>query len=869
MSLAYWDAVFNNLKDVMEDKLAADASRISPIDVSLKEKALFPAYATDASSISRCYLYARNRVLAMFISNPLTYLRVEDVRKQLDFLPVSMVQDAYNFCLRQRLINFGLVNISPQLPINGQKRRPKIVIIGSGIAGLSTALELQTLFHNRPDISPDITILEGRQRSGGRIYTFPLLSKPMSTLGLDDGVREPACVELAAQIVTGFGRGNPLAVILRSQLGVELHYTRGRGPEDCPLYDYDGARVNDDKDKEIELLFNACLEKACQTILLDDGTPQLTNDDRDTIRSTQHGVEAPSLGAMIQYWLERDPKFRYMTHTDHRLFSWHVAHLEFANATTLESLSLHHWDQDDEYGFTGFHAMIKGGFSQLPVSYVERLKESIHYNKTVDKISWKDAGMVDVSCTDGTILECDAVVVTAPLGSLKSGMIEFEPPLSICASHKAAAITNLGFGLLNKVIMVFPRQFWRTDIDSFGYLNEAVSHSPEEYSRSRGISFHIWNWTNINGMPVLVAFISGKAALELEQVSDQVIVEKLMNILTAIHRDQAPIPKPIESVITRWSKDPYARGSYSSISPRATGQDYDHMAATIAGKIFWAGEHTNRQYPASVHGALLSGMRVATSIADIMMASIRPAWMGEPKRVLGNASSCPRPDCGVDLPPHISVFSHLQDHVKQEQQAHQQQRAPEAMKPRNEFVKSPIQIKLETLQRRSITKIDTSAPPTIKLTQPKPRQSDKVEAPRPTVKLSEPRPTSKHSSDKIDKLALRQISLATEPRSRQSTDPIPNIPTPPASYNHVKCENDVSKSNGVHESNQNNGSRKVSGRGDMPVTNGATANGRSSTTSPTSTVRKGPDSDADSVVVKVPKRARLVWNDEDHGGRRN
>ena len=39
-------------------------------------------------------------------------------------------------------------------------------------------------------------------------------------------------------------------------------------------------------------------------------------------------------------------------------------------------------------------------------------------------------------------------------------------------------------------------------------------------------------------------------------------------------------------------------------------------AAGVMPRLFFAGEHTIRQYPATVHGAFLSGMREAGRIAD-------------------------------------------------------------------------------------------------------------------------------------------------------------------------------------------------------------------------------------------------------------
>lgn len=94
------------------------------------------------------------------------------------------------------------------------------------------------------------------------------------------------------------------------------------------------------------------------------------------------------------------------------------------------------------------------------------------------------------------------------------------------------------------------------------------------------------------------------------------------------------MPTPKETVVTRWRADPWSKGSYSYVSTGASGNDYDILATPIipgnpanTGKppndllknpprIFFGGEHTIRNYPATVHGALLSGLREAGRIAD-------------------------------------------------------------------------------------------------------------------------------------------------------------------------------------------------------------------------------------------------------------
>ena len=42
---------------------------------------------------------------------------------------------------------------------------------------------------------------------------------------------------------------------------------------------------------------------------------------------------------------------------------------------------------------------------------------------------------------------------------------------------------------------------------------------------------------------------------------------------------------------------------------------------TSSPRVFFAGEHTIRNYPATVHGAFLSGLREAGRIADIFLGA--------------------------------------------------------------------------------------------------------------------------------------------------------------------------------------------------------------------------------------------------------
>jgi len=76
------------------------------------------------------------------------------------------------------------------------------------------------------------------------------------------------------------------------------------------------------------------------------------------------------------------------------------------------------------------------------------------------------------------------------------------------------------------------------------------------------------------------------------------------------------IPEPTGVLITRWSKDPWALGSYSYLAKGSTSADRVALREPIANKLFFAGEATHGTYPATVHGAFMSGNRTAGAIPD-------------------------------------------------------------------------------------------------------------------------------------------------------------------------------------------------------------------------------------------------------------
>lgn len=75
------------------------------------------------------------------------------------------------------------------------------------------------------------------------------------------------------------------------------------------------------------------------------------------------------------------------------------------------------------------------------------------------------------------------------------------------------------------------------------------------------------------------------------------------------------VPRPKGHAISSWQSDPYARGSYSYVAVGASDKDYVALAEPLSGgRLAFAGEHCCKEYPDSVGGAMITGLRAAVTV---------------------------------------------------------------------------------------------------------------------------------------------------------------------------------------------------------------------------------------------------------------
>lgn len=289
-----------------------------------------------------------------------------------------------------------------------------------------------------------------------------------------------------------------------------------------------------------------------------------------------------------------------------RLLRWHIANLEYACASDISNVSLRHWDQDDPYAFSGEHVLLKTGYMPLVDGLVHGIERNISFGSKVIAVKYPDGPghvRVDVQTSEENIssLEFDSVVVSVPLGVLKRKSISFHPPLP---KSKQEAIARLGFGGLMKVAMEFESQFWIKP-DMFGALRESVP--------KRGEFYFFWNLAPSTGSPILVAVVAEPVAPVLENLPDATIKDEALKVL---RRRYPEATEPIAYSVSRWSQDELCGGAYTYIPVGSSGEDYDLIAAPVGKSIFFAGEHTCKQYPTTCASAIISGLREVHRILE-------------------------------------------------------------------------------------------------------------------------------------------------------------------------------------------------------------------------------------------------------------
>ncbi|KAG7349569.1 polyamine oxidase [Nitzschia inconspicua] len=427
--------------------------------------------------------------------------------------------------------------------------------------------------------------MEARDRLGGRTYTLvdedeqqqrqeneSMTANNTSTPSKSHSIH----IDMGATWVHGGKQsGQPIAV-LANAMGYKL---MNDNTEDERLYDLDARKfISPQKMEQAHQSFEATLKKAKKH------AKSVESRQKQDI-SIQQALES------VNPVIVQDPLQQYL------IRQW----LEFDFGGTADTISGAHFDEDSE--FHGADSIPSQGYKPI----VERLANGldIQLETQVSTIEYDTKGVR--LFTNRGIYEAKRVVCTIPLGVLKSGAVSFQPGLS---ESKQRAINRLGWGVVNKVALLFKKVFWPPKQSGFGVVSTETPFCQ-----------YILNKYPFTQVPMLEAYIVGKQAQRMADLSDEEVVNNIIHELSIMFGQTVDMLEDslIQKIyIQRWEKEEFTRGAYSYAIMGSKADDFEAFEYSQLKVLFFAGEHTSVDYRGTAHGAFLSGRRAARDILSTL-----------------------------------------------------------------------------------------------------------------------------------------------------------------------------------------------------------------------------------------------------------
>ena len=265
----------------------------------------------------------------------------------------------------------------------------------------------------------------------------------------------------------------------------------------------------------------------------------------------------------------------------------------------IDMLRVNNKNEVEFYGESDEIYSIKGGVVSL-INKLSAYVENINLAHQLVEIRTKGEGY-SLFFANGKTTYADYIILTIPFTILREVKINVDN----IAPQKIKAIKELGYGQNAKLFLGFDERVWRTRHKTIGYLFNDKIHNGWDST---------FGQTDNSGPGIYTVFIGGKDAVTMAENKNDVdrFVHKYLPVLDKIYpgmknkfNDNADI--------AWWPKSKIIKGSYSAFLPGQWNDVMPYISEPI-GNILFAGEHCSSDFQGFMNGGAQTGKEVAMAL---------------------------------------------------------------------------------------------------------------------------------------------------------------------------------------------------------------------------------------------------------------